>query len=244
MITKADIQLVRSLADKRAREERGLFVAEGSKIVDELAASSFTLHRIFTSAEKGYLYPAAEVVTAKELERMSSLKSPADVIAVVGIPQYELPEKTGAELTLALDDVQDPGNVGTIIRIADWFGIRDILCSHATADAFAPKVVQATMGAISRVRIHYCDLVQVLSGVGAPIYGTFMSGTNIYGAPLSQNGVIIMGNEGKGISKEVEELVTERIAIPSYPAGRTGGSESLNVATATAIVCSEFRRRG
>ena len=244
MTTKADISLVRSLADKQARKETGLFVAEGGKIVNELAGSSFTVRRIFAAGSIAHLYPGAEEVSSKELKRMSSFKSPADVIAIVEIPHYELPEEIGAELTLALDDVQDPGNIGTIIRIADWFGIRDILCSHATADAFSPKVVQATMGAILRVRMHYCNLAGILSGVSTPAYGAFMSGESIYDLSLSRKGVIVMGNEGNGISKEIEKIVTKRIAIPPYPAGRARCSESLNVASAVAVICSEFRRRG
>jgi TrmH family RNA methyltransferase len=243
MATRADISLVRSLADRRARKETGLFVAEGDKIVNELAASSFTVRRIFAAGDVAHLYPGAEAVSAKELERMSSFKSPADVIAVAEIPCYKLPENIGSCLTLALDDVQDPGNLGTIIRLADWFGIKDMLCSYATADAFSPKVVQASMGSILRVRIHYCDLALILTGIGAPVYGTFMSGENLYASSLSREGVIVMGNEGKGISKEVERVICRRIAIPPYPNGGLGRSESLNVALATAIICSEFRRR-
>jgi len=243
MVTKADISMVRSLADKRARKETGLFVAEGGRIVDELVGSSFTIRRIFAAGDIMHLYPDAEEASTKSLERMSSLNSPADVIALVEMPHYEFPENIGAELTLALDDVQGPGNVGTIIRIADWFGIRDILCSHATADAFSPKVVQATMGSILRVHTHHCDLAKILSSIGAPVYGAFMSGESIYDLSLSQEGVIVMGNEGRGISKEIERAVTGRIAIPRYPVGGALSIESLNVATATAIICSEFRRR-
>ena len=146
------------------------------------------------------------------------------------------------KLTLALDGVQDPGNLGTIVRIADWFGIEDILCSMDTADIYNPKAIQATMGAIARVRLHYVDLPDMLSQTSLPIYGTFLDGENLYDKQLSPEGIIVMGNEGKGITKEVGEKVSERLFIPSYPAQRET-SESLNVAIATSIVCAEFRRR-
>jgi TrmH family RNA methyltransferase len=151
------------------------------------------------------------------------------------------------ELCLALDDVQDPGNLGTIIRVADWFGIRHIFCSIGTTDAFSPKTIQATMGAISRVQIHYVDLYSFLhhtriESSSTPIYGTFLEGKNIYRESLSPNGVIIMGNEGNGISSKIEEMVTNKLFIPNYPEG-CATSESLNVAIATAITCAEFRRR-
>ena len=146
---------------------------------------------------------------------------------------------------LALDDVQDPGNMGTIVRLADWFGIRDIVCSEATADCFNPKVVQATMGAITRVRVHYLPLPGLLEKAlsdGIPVYGTFLDGDDIYGAELSADGILVMGNEGKGIGPDVEKCVSRRLYIPSYPGG-TATSESLNVAVATAVACAEFRRR-
>ena len=147
------------------------------------------------------------------------------------------------ELCLALDDIQDPGNLGTIIRIADWFGIKNIFCSHGTADAFSPKTVQATMGALARVKIHYCDIKALISGLDdVPVFGTFLDGNNIYESELSANGLIVMGNEGNGISKEVSALINKRILIPNYPQGNET-TDSLNVAIATAIVCSEFRRR-
>ena len=146
-------------------------------------------------------------------------------------------------LCLALDDVQDPGNLGTIIRLADRCGIENIFCSHGTVDVFNPKVIQATMGALARVKLHYCDLASLISSLKEiPIYGTFLDGNNIYGENLSQNGLIIMGNEGNGVSKEVSQLINKRLYIPNYPTSRET-SESLNVAIATAIVCAEFRRR-
>ena len=247
MITPAEIKFVRSLADKRTRDEEGLFVAEGEKLIGEIAASQLRIRRIY--ALDGVLggIDGAERVTAAEMERLSLLKSPSSCIAVVEKPRYRLaPEKLRGQLTLALDDVQNPGNMGTIIRLADWFGIGDVVCSPASADCFAPKVVQATMGAILRVKVHYTPLAEFLNSMrsaGEPVYGTLLEGgRDIYGADLASHGVIVMGNEGRGLSPAVAETLTERLFIPPYPLDRCG-SESLNVAIATAVVCAEFRRR-
>lgn len=263
MLTKAEIQMVRSLGDKRGRQDAGLFVAEGAKLVTELlagtvSASGLRLRRVFCTEEGMQQIHSAtrlpnsacnqllETVSRKEMERISFLKTPSEFLALVEIPRWRKPALTkGAGLLLALDGVQDPGNMGTILRIADWFGIRDVVCSEHTAACFNPKVVQATMGAIARVRVHYLSLVEWLSDVlkaGLPIYGTFLDGETIYNVPLAAEGVIVMGSEGKGVSAQVAELVTNRLYIPSFPVG-VDTSESLNVATATAIVCSEFRRR-
>ena len=186
-------------------------------------------------------------VTEGELTRVSFLKTPQEVMAVFGyddddVCDTSLPLK---ELCLALDDVQDPGNLGTIIRLADWFGITDIVCSRSSADCFNPKVVQATMGAILRVKVHYVDLERFLHDAAAeqiPRYGTFLEGENLYTTQLGEGGIIIMGNEGRGISRPIEQLVSHKLLIPAYPANRPT-SESLNVAMATGIVCAEFRRR-
>ena len=247
MITRAEIKLIRSLADKRARDAEGLFVAEGEKLIGELAASQLRIRSIH--ALDGVLGGVAGVerVTAAEMERLSLLKTPSSCIAVVEKPHYTLsPEQLCGRLTLALDDVQNPGNMGTIIRLVDWFGIGDVVCSPASADCFNPKVVQATMGAILRVRVHYTDLPQFLAGIrraGEPVYGTLLEGgSDIYGADLATHGVIVMGNEGRGLSADVAGMLTQRLFIPPYPADRIG-SESLNVAIATAVVCAEFRRR-
>jgi TrmH family RNA methyltransferase len=184
------------------------------------------------------------MIKPSEMERISALKSPTEHLALFRIPKQQLnSEQVRSDITLVLDDVQDPGNLGTIIRLADWFGISDIVCSEDTADCFNPKVVQATMGAILRVRVHYTNLAEWLSShKGATIYGTFLEGENIYNAQLEKSGVIVMGNEGQGISAEVAEKVSHKLLIPPYPADRCG-SESLNVAVATAVICSEFRRR-
>lgn len=242
MITKAEIQAIKSLADKRGRVEQGAFIAEGEKLVAELRASHLSLRAIYSTKP---LWSDVEVVTERDMSRISQLKTPNSTLAVVDIPRYNIsavdPTKN---LVLALDRVQNPGNLGTIIRLADWFGITDIVCSADSADCFNPKVIQATMGAIIRVRVHYTDLPQWLDeqkGRGVAVYGTFLDGQNIYRTTKSSCGVIVMGNEGQGISPECEKSVTHRLYIPPYPA-ESSGSESLNVAIATAITCSEFRR--
>lgn len=245
MPTKADIQLIRSLADKRSRDREGLFVAEGRKLVGELLASNLRVRRIF-ALDKVFDEGCAETVTPREMERLSLLKTPSDAVALVEIPRYRLTEELGRNhLILALDQVQNPGNMGTIVRLADWFGIGDIVCSPDTADCFNPKVVQATMGAILRVRVHYTDLEVFLARVrdeDTPVYGTFLGGENLYDADLTPAGVVVMGNEGRGIGAACARSVSRRLFIPPFPAERQG-SESLNVAIATAVVCSEFRRR-
>lgn len=247
MVTKAEIQKVRSLADKRGRDEHGLFVAEGEKIIRELCASHLRVRNLY--ALDGVMEDLEGVcrVSAKEMERLSMLKTANNSLAVVEIPHYGF-DLTSARrnLVLALDNIGNPGNVGTLIRLADWFGIGDVICSPSTADCFNPKVVQATMGAIIRVRVHYLDLAPTLrraADEGIGVYGTFLDGDNIYDAKLGGSGIIVMGNEGRGISAEVAAAVTHKLLIPPFPPERRG-SESLNVSTAAAVVCSEFRRRG
>lgn len=236
-MTKSQIQLIRSLADKKTREQSGLFVVEGRKMVDELLNSNMCVEEVFSTTN----YPNATQISTKEMERISHLKSPTDSLATAHIPHYNT-QGVFDGLVIALDGVQDPGNVGTIIRLADWFGISDILCSESTADCFAPKVIQATMGAAFRVRVHYCDLAKTLKECPTTIFGTFLEGENIYNEVLPKKGVIVMGNEGKGICSEVEKLISRRLFIPPYPAEAVT-SESLNVAMATAITLSEFRRK-
>ena len=250
MITNNLRKTVASLGEAKHRRELGLFKAEGAKCVTD-TLSHFDLEYLFATDrflsvhENFRRFPQTEQATRADLDRMSSLSTPTDVIAVYRIPQYELdiPSLSG-NLSLALDSIQDPGNLGTIMRTADWFGVRDILCSQSTVDLFNPKTVQATMGAISRVRVHYCDLPSVLSEAaksGLPLYGTFLEGVNIYHADLRQTGIIVMGNEGRGVSPEVASLLSNKLFIPPYGAGET--SESLNVAIATAVTLAEFRRR-
>ncbi|HET9572053.1 MAG TPA: RNA methyltransferase [Bacteroidales bacterium] len=247
MLSQAKQKWIRSLEQKKIRQEQGLFLAEGSKCCTDLLE---LLPCRFLAATPDWLEAhknihAAEIIdaTPEEIRKASLLKNPQDVLAVFEIPRYELtPEQLKGQLTLTLDNVQDPGNLGTILRIADWFGIRNVLCSIGTADAFNPKTVQATMGAIGRIHLQYTDLTEFLKTVPLPIYGTFLDGQVLYDAELKMEGIIVMGNEGNGISNAVENLVTDRLFIPDFPMGQTG-SESLNVSVATAIVCSEFRRR-
>ena len=195
-MTKAEIQLVRALADKRGRTEHGLFVAEGEKLIGELRGSHLKVRKIF-ALEGVFAGPEVETVAPRDMERLSLLKTAANSLAIVETPRYGLDMRSLAgRLTLALDDVQNPGNLGTIVRLADWFGIADIVCSEASADCFNPKVVQATMGAILRVRVHYTDLGAFLHDAGAaglPVYGTFLEGENIYGTTLTEEGVVVMG---------------------------------------------------
>ncbi len=245
-MTRAEIQFIRSLADKRTRDEERLFVAEGRKLVEEIAASHLRIRNIYTT-RKDFMGDNVEVVTDKDMERISQLKSASDTLAVVEHPRYTLDNKLlGDKLTLALDGVQNPGNLGTIIRLADWFGVEDIVCSAECADCYNPKVVQATMGAILRVRVHYTsNLAGVLKSAaesGKPIYGTLLDGDNIYNAKVENRGIIVMGNEGRGVSAECRATLTHKLLIPPYPADAPT-SESLNVAMATGIILAEFRRR-
>lgn len=247
-LSKNCIKYIRSFEQKKNRKAERLFLAEGPKLVGDLLGI-FPCRLLVATHQWLTLHPntqAKEIieVTADELSRASLLKAPQQVLALFEQPCVEanllLPQQ---ELCLALDGVQDPGNLGTIIRLADWFGIRHIYCSSNTADAFSPKVIQATMGAIARVNIHYThlpDLIQSLDDT--PVYGTFLDGDNLYQQPLSKHGLIVMGNEGNGISQPVSQLINRRILIPNYPEGCVT-SESLNVAIATAVVCAEFRRQ-
>jgi len=235
-ITKAQIKWVRSLQQKKNRDEQGLFVAEGIKCVNDLR-NAFDLELLIDSSN----------ATTTEISQMSSMRTPQGVIAVFRKKTAEAINWQKCQLVVALDGVQDPGNLGTIIRTCDWFGVHDILCSTDTADCYNPKVVQATMGALSRVNIHYVDLsttITAAKSAGYPIYGTLLNGQNIYHAnsvATPEQGIIIMGNEGNGISDHIRTLVTHPLLIPSYPAN-TPTSESLNVGIATAIVLAEFRR--
>ena len=244
-MTKAEIQFVRSLADKRMRDSEGLFIAEGDKLVEEIIASGLNIRNLYTT-NKGLGLRGATLIERSEMERISQLKSANTTLAVVEQPRYKLDERALRDtLILALDGVQNPGNMGTIIRLADWFGIKDVLCSTECADCYNPKVVQATMGAILRVRVHYVDdlakLLNRLNSSGMPIYGTLLDGQNIYTKQLSTNGVIVMGNEGRGLSDACRASVSDSLFIPPYPID-TPTSESLNVAMATGIVLAEFSR--
>ena len=251
MISKSLLKLISSLEQRKSRKESGLFVAEGGKTVQDLLDLGLDCTNIIATEEwlKNHKLNTKVTVTVaseEEMKKASFLRTPQGILAMFKQQFHEIdttvPER---ELCLALDNIQDPGNMGTIIRIADWFGIKNIYCSNGTVDIYNPKTVQATMGAIGRVKIHYTDLPKMIAELNgkAPVYGTFLDGENIYSHQLENRGLIVMGNEGNGISRECEKLIKEKLLIPNYPAG-CKTSESLNVSVATAIICSEFRRRG
>lgn len=242
MISKNQIKFIKQLDQKKYRKRENVFVAEGHKVVGDLLSCGFEPHTIFaTNQWKAPRDIAFQEVTDDELRKISFLQHPQQVLAIFHMPAAS-PATIQDQLVLALDGVQDPGNLGTIIRIADWFGISDIFCSADTADVWNPKVIQATMGSIARVRITYTNLVALIKEAQVPVYGTLLDGDNIYQQTLSQNGIIVMGNEGNGISPEIRQLITNKLLIPDFNTGDSH-AESLNVAIATAITCSEFRRR-
>lgn len=254
MLSKNKQKLIRSLDRKKNRDAEGLFLAEGPKLVTELLAHFRCRLLVGEPAvlskvpfEANAVAERVEV-TAEELARVSLQRAPQGLLAVFEKPQpvaaQSLLPVAGRSLCLALDGVQDPGNVGTIVRIADWWGIEHVICSHDTADVFAPKTVQSTMGALGRVGVHYTDLPAWLDELpaGTPVYGTLLDGDNLYDSELTPHGIIVMGNEGNGLSSAVRERVSHRLLIPSFPPDRPT-SESLNVAVAPAVTCAEFRRR-
>lgn len=249
MISRTRIKWIKSLEMRKYRLQEKAFVAEGPKLVGELLPYSTPLYIAATKdwldANRYLLRAVKEVdeVSQTELERASLLRTPQSVLAVMPIPERRLDiSSLQKKLVIALDSVQDPGNLGTILRIADWFGIHEVLCSEGTADVYNPKCVQSCMGALARVKVFYCNLPEVLGQVEMPVFGTFLDGTDIYKEELSQQGIIVMGNEGNGISQPVAKLVNRRLYVPNYPKGSLT-TESLNVAVATGIVCAEFRRR-
>lgn len=242
-------KLIQSLAQKKQRDQQQMFIAEGAKIIMDLVRGGLSpVYVVGLPDVIGQLRGVCEEVcdcNEADLKAISQLRTPSKAVAIFRKPQYKSVGKN-EELILVLDEIQDPGNMGTIIRTADWFGIRHIICSDTCADAFGPKTIQATMGAIARVKVEEADLKTLFetnrNGAKLPVYGTFLEGSNIYHTELKQSGYIVMGNEGKGISDGLKKYVTDKLFIPSYPPGGVT-SESLNVANATAVVCSEFRRR-
>lgn len=248
MISKNQIKYIHSLETKKGRNKENAFVAEGPKVVADLMA--FMQPQMIVATEEWYRANQTVsngngcfVVTEDELRKVSFLQHPQQVLAVFPIKDKQKEAVVEKKLYLALDGVQDPGNLGTIIRIADWFGITRIFCSRDTADVYNPKVIQATMGSVARVDVVYVDLAELFGSLpdGYPVYGTFLDGEDIYKKTLTSHGIIVMGNEGKGISSAIGELVNNRLLIPNFPKGRDT-ADSLNVAIATAITCSEFRR--
>ena len=240
MISKNQIKLISGLQQKKQRFANQLFFAEGIKVIHELLQSNFELEYLFTTQNDfETVEPSKRIsITEQELKKISALSTPNTCLAVFKIPAENTIIDSG--LIIALDDIRDPGNLGTILRLCDWFGIQQIICSKETVDIYNPKVVQATMGSVARVNVNYVDLKSYIANAKLPVFGTFMNGESIYQSVLPQNGIIIMGNEANGISAEIEKIVTNRLTIPRF--GELQKTESLNVATATAIVLSEFKR--
>jgi TrmH family RNA methyltransferase len=247
MLTKNTIKQIASLRQQKFRKELGLFVVEGRKMTEELLRSSFEMVGLYATEAFLTDYPAfaeAETVSEVQMQQMSGQDTPPGILAVVRIPKQD-EIKVSSQIVLALDGIANPGNMGTLIRTAEWFGIQDVVCSSDCVELWNPKVVQATMGAIARVKVYYTDLPTFLSTMRqrqVPVYGTFLEGENIYQSNLSPHGIIVMGNEGRGISDAVRQQVTHKLFIPPYPADALT-SESLNVGIATAITVSEFRKR-
>ncbi|HOG41604.1 MAG TPA: RNA methyltransferase [Bacteroidales bacterium] len=241
MISRKEIKLIRSLYQKKYRDEEELFVVEGEKSVEEALRSGFEVIKVFRISEIG----------EEAMSRITLLSSPSPALALVRKPAPLNASQIDnlialRPLSLGLDSIRDPGNLGTIIRLAEWFGIGTIFASRDTVDCFNPKVVQASMGSIFRTQIIYCDLLQIASefrAAGMSLFGTFLDGKSIYEESLGSNGLIVMGSESNGISPALESLVTHRITIPSFSPASEKRPDSLNVALATAIICSEFRRR-
>lgn len=236
MLSKSQIKLINSLSQKKFRTHQQLFVVEGVKGVKEFLNSEFKLHQLFTT--EAIFDCEHTLITDVELKKISTLKSPNTVLALFHIPKVQPVDSSG--LVVALDDVRDPGNLGTIIRLCDWFGIKNLVCSLATVDCYNTKVIQATMGSLTRVTINYLDLDAYLKSNLNEKLGTFMDGKNVYNTTLPKQGVLVMGNEGNGISQAIESHIDTRISIPRF--GNLQATESLNVATATAIFLSELKR--
>lgn len=240
MVSKNQIKLISSLQQKKQRQVHKLFFAEGIKVVQELLFSNFELEHLFTTEAIFTEIPTSKqtLITETELKKISALTTPNTCLALFKIPEAKKVQEKG--LLLALDDIRDPGNLGTILRLCDWFGIQQLVCSKETVDLYNPKVVMATMGSIARVNVNYLDLNEFIKNTKLPVFGTFMDGKNIYKEKLPSEGIIMMGNEANGISKEIENSIKNRLTIPRF--GDLQQTESLNVATATAIILSEFKR--
>ncbi len=234
MITKNEIKRVKSLRNKKHRKELQLFVAEGEKVVLSLLNAGWQVERIYTLNTLGY--PTEVIVTSKIMEQITLLKSPSNMLGVFHIPTRELNNTLG--FTVALDNIQDPGNLGTIIRLCDWFGVSNLVCSKDTVDCYNPKVVQASMGSLAKVQCTYTDLLPFLESCRKPIFGTLLEGESIYKTKIEEDSILVMGNESTGISTEVKKMLQHTITIPRV--GKSMVAESLNVATATAIVLSQI----
>ncbi len=240
MVSKNQIKLITSLQQKKYRVANQLFFAEGIKVIQELVESNFELVHLYSTQNDFDEVSNAKktLIHESDLKKISALATPNTCLALFKIPADKEIVESG--LIIALDSIRDPGNLGTILRLCDWFGIGQLICSKETVDIYNPKVVQATMGSIARVNVNYIDLNTFISETKLPVFGTFMDGENIYKSHLPQEGIIIMGNEANGISPELELLAKNKLTIPRF--GNLQKTESLNVATATAIILSEFRR--
>ncbi|WP_242202296.1 TrmH family RNA methyltransferase [Aestuariivivens insulae] len=238
MLSKNQIKLINSLKQKKYRLQHELFVVEGVKAISELLRSHFELYALYTTEPFNIDAKHEVLISQTDLKRISFLTTPNTALAVFKIPETKPIEESG--LIVALDDVRDPGNLGTIIRLCDWFGVAHLVCSKGTVDCYNPKVIQATMGSITRINTSYMDLEAYLKASDLPVFGAFMDGANVYKSKLPESGILVMGNEANGVSKHVEALITEKIAIPRF--GKLQETESLNVAMATAILLSEFKR--
>ncbi len=252
MLTQNKIKYIRSLDIKKNRQQNGCFIVEGEKMVVELIESNFKIVELFAlpdfisqNIEKIKNRCPFDEITERELKKISSLKTPNQVVAIAEIPKYIIEQSLFTSLNIALDNIQDPGNLGTIIRTANWFGVKNIFCSHNTVDTFNPKVIQATMGAIFRTNIVYCDLTEVIEKTknsNLQVYGALLDGENIYSSKLNNSGLIVLGNESKGISEPIQKLIDIKIRIPNFPIDSTA-MESLNVGIANAVILAEFRRQ-
>lgn len=237
MLSKNQLKLIKSLALKKYRLQHGLFTVEGIKGITEFLNSHYQLNHLYTT-EAIFNTNDYTLISTADLKKISSLKTPNTALAVFEIPEPKPIQTEG--LIVALDNVRDPGNLGTIIRLCDWYGIKDLVCNLETVDCYNTKVVQSTMGSLTRVNVSYMNLEHFINDTSKVSFGTFMDGENIYTNDLPEDGIIILGNEANGISKTIEALVDKKIAIPRF--GNLKATESLNVATATAIVLSEFKR--
>ncbi|MDX6748003.1 RNA methyltransferase [Polaribacter sp. PL03] len=239
-ISKNQLKLITSLSQKKYRQKHNLFIAEGIKVVNELINSSFEVATLFCTEDFNTIVSKdlITLISETELKKISTLKSPNKVLGLFKIPE-EKPLKN-SELIIALDAINDPGNLGTIIRLCDWFGVSQLICSKDTVDCYNQKVVQASMGSLTRISIHYTDLKNYLSKTTLSTFIADMDGENVYKTTLPKEGVLVMGNEANGVSDEIKALIQNKISIPRF--GETQETESLNVATATAILLSEFKR--
>ena len=236
MLSKNQIKNITRLKQKKYRQQEGLFIAEGGKVIKEFLNSTFKLVDLFTT--ETFNVGNESIISEADLKKISCLTTPNTALAIFKMPDAKALKNEG--LILALDDIRDPGNLGTIIRLCDWFGIKQLVCSHKTVDCYNPKVVQATMGSLTRVKIVYTDLSAYLKAINLPVFGAFMEGKNVYQTNLPKAGILVLGNEANGISSIIETCVTDKISIPRF--GDLQATESLNVATAGAILLSEFRR--